>query len=155
MSYQFSVGIDVSKATVDVAMLSNTQPELVHHNKFANSEAGVNDLFNWLINIPGFNEKQTIFCMEATGLYCYILTEQLHRKGMAIWIENSVQIKRSIGIVRGKNDKTDAIRIAKYAAGIPIGLGYGSPLERLWKKSDNCQRYGKDWCKRKRNYLLL
>ena len=46
MNYQFSVGIDVSKATLDVALLNNTQPELVHHNKFTNDAAGVNELFD-------------------------------------------------------------------------------------------------------------
>jgi transposase len=134
MNYQFSVGIDVSKATVDVAMLSNIQPELVHHNKFANNEAGVNDLFGWLTNIPGFNETQAVFCMEATGLYCHVLTEQLHRKGMAIWIENSVQIKRSMGIVRGKDDKTDAIRIAKYAARNADRIRLWKPLREVIEK---------------------
>lgn len=32
-----------------------------------------------------------------------------------IWIENPIAIKRSLGLVRGKNDKTDAHRIALYA----------------------------------------
>ena len=54
--------------------------------------------------------------MEATGLYCHTLTEQFSLRAAAIWIENSVQIKRSMGIARGKNDKIDAIRIAQYAA---------------------------------------
>lgn len=115
MSYQFVVGIDVSKATIDVAVLSILHPELIHHDKFANNTAGVKDLFDWLRNIPDFNDRQTIFCMEATGLYCHTLTEKLQQKEMPIWIENSVQIKRSMGIVRGKNDKIDAIRIATYA----------------------------------------
>jgi transposase len=116
MSYKFVVGIDVSKATVDVAVLSILQPELIHHDKFANDADGVNNLFDWLKNIPDFYEHQTIFCMEATGLYCHTLTEKLQQKELPIWIENSVQIKRSMGILRGKNDKTDAVRIAKYAA---------------------------------------
>jgi transposase len=32
-----------------------------------------------------------------------------------IWVENPVQIKKSLGLQRGKNDKVDAIRIAQYA----------------------------------------
>jgi len=126
MNYQFYVGIDVSKATVDVALLSNAQPELVYHNKFTNDAAGVNGLFDWLYAVAGFDQLQTIFCMEATGLYCHTLTEQLNIRAAAIWIENSVQIKRSMGIVRGKDDKIDAIRIAKYAA-------KNTDRIRLWK----------------------
>jgi transposase len=126
MTYRFSVGIDVSKATVDVALLDNTQPEVVHHSKFTNSEAGINDLLHWLESVPGFEQQKAIFCMEATGLYCHTLTEQLQQNNMAIWIENSVQIKRSMGIQRGKDDKTDAMRIARYAC-------KNQERIRLWK----------------------
>ena len=54
--------------------------------------------------------------MEATGLYCTPLLEGLQQRAVAIWVENAVQIKRSSGIARGKDDKVDAIRIARYAA---------------------------------------
>lgn len=32
-----------------------------------------------------------------------------------MWLESALQIKRSIGMVRGKDDKVDAQRIARYA----------------------------------------
>jgi transposase len=37
-------------------------------------------------------------------------------RGYAIWLENPVAIKRSLGLQRGKNDQVDAQRIAQYAA---------------------------------------
>ncbi len=37
-------------------------------------------------------------------------------KGIDIWIENALQIKRSMGLKRGKNDKTDSANIAEYAS---------------------------------------
>ena len=116
MTYQFSVGIDVSKATIDVVVLDNTQAEVIHHGKFSNDETGAKQLLDWLGGIAGFEQQKAIFCMEATGLYCYTLTEQLQQNNIAVWIENSVQIKRSLGIIRGKDDKTDAFRIARYAS---------------------------------------
>jgi transposase len=126
MTYQFSVGIDVSKATIDVVVLDNTQAEVIHHGKFSNDETGVKQLLDWLGGIAGFEQQKAIFCMEATGLYCYTLTEQLQQNNIAVWIENSVQIKRSLGIIRGKDDKTDAFRIARYAS-------KNQERIRLWK----------------------
>ncbi len=40
----------------------------------------------------------------------YLLGRQVH-----VWLEHALQIKRSIGLVRGKDDKVDAQRIARYA----------------------------------------
>ena len=126
MSYQFAVGIDVSKASIDVALVAIVHPGVLQHNRFENNGDGVEQLFAWLSSTPDFEQEKTIFCMEATGLYCHNLIEQLHKRAVAVWIENAVQIKRSLGIARGKDDKTDALRIARYAA-------KNTDRIRLWK----------------------
>jgi transposase len=54
--------------------------------------------------------------MEPTGVYCYPLLQYLVKNNIAVWVENAVQIKRSLGLARGKTDRTDARRIAEYAA---------------------------------------
>ena len=33
-----------------------------------------------------------------------------------MWLESPLRLKRTIGLVRGKNDKADAVRIARDAA---------------------------------------
>lgn len=53
--------------------------------------------------------------MEHTGIYNKILVESLYKKSFKIWIEMSYRIIRSSGIQRGKNDKIDSERIARYA----------------------------------------
>jgi transposase len=117
MQYQFYVGIDVSKGTLDVALINEQQKEETHHLKVVNNDEGIKEMFVWLkVKQEGFNMEQALFCMEATGLYCYPLLQYLCQKNAAIWVENGIQIKRSMGILRGKNDKVDAIRIAQYAS---------------------------------------
>ena len=37
------------------------------------------------------------------------------KKGIALCLESPLHIKRSMGLVRGKDDQIDAIRIAQYA----------------------------------------
>ena len=53
--------------------------------------------------------------MEHTGIYNNPLLKALHELAAPIWVERAVQIKESLGIVRGKTDKVDAQRIALYA----------------------------------------
>ena len=55
------------------------------------------------------------FVWEATGLYSNFLLLALLKVKANIWVENPVQIKRSLGLQRGKNDQVDALRIAQYA----------------------------------------
>ncbi len=56
-----------------------------------------------------------MFCMEHTGIYNLPLVKYLKGIEAKIWIESGVQIKKSMGLVRGKNDQVDAYRIALYA----------------------------------------
>ncbi len=58
---------------------------------------------------------ETLVCMEHTGLYTRRLVHYLLGRQVKVWLENGLQIKRSIGLVRGKDDKVDAQRIARYA----------------------------------------
>ena len=116
MKYQYYVGIDVSKHTLDVAIINEQQQGEIHHLKVSNGDEGIQELFQWLKSKQiAFTVEQSLFCMEATGLYCYPLLQFLYQNNASIWVENAVQIKQSQGIQRGKNDKVDAIRIAQYA----------------------------------------
>lgn len=115
MKYKYFVGIDVSKLFVDVALVSSTEDQTIFHEQFENSAKGITVLLNWLRSIHAASISESVICMEATGLYCNLLLEQLQEQGASLWVENAVQIKRSMGVVRGKNDKMDAIRIARYA----------------------------------------
>jgi transposase len=53
--------------------------------------------------------------MEHTGLYTRLLVHYLVSREVKVWLEGSLQIKRSQGLIRGKSDKIDAQRIARYA----------------------------------------
>lgn len=54
-------------------------------------------------------------CMENTGIYSLALNCFLHEKNIWQSVENALQIKRSMGVVRGKSDKADCKTIALYA----------------------------------------
>lgn len=95
------------------------------HRQFTNDDAGMKELMKWFKEL-GINYSESLFCMEATGLYCFTLTHFLATHSIDTWIEHAAQIKKSTAMARGKNDKVDSQRIALYATKFQERL-------RLWK----------------------
>ena len=109
--YDHVFGVDVSKKTVDITHVINQQ---FTHRQFTNDDAGMEQLMQWFKEItPEFDK--TLFCMEATGLYCFTLTHFLASHSIDTWVEHAAQIKKATALARGKNDKVDSQRIALYA----------------------------------------
>lgn len=106
------VGIDMSKAKFDVAIINN-QGQKVSHKKFNNNNLGFDDFFIWLNGTV--NSDSLFFCMEYTGVYSRKLWMYIQDYGFPLWMESGFQIKRKSGIFKTKNDKVDAYRIANYA----------------------------------------
>jgi transposase len=104
------VGIDVSKLTIDAYMqLSQVYAE------FENNTKGFKQLLKWMKKHSPFQMDELLICFEITGLYSLQLAGFLSRNQIGYVMENPIQIKRSMGLVRGKDDKVDAKRIAEYA----------------------------------------
>ena len=74
----------------------------------------MDQLMDWLRRNNASSEN-TLFCMEATGLYCLTLTNFLSSHAIDVWVEHAATIKKATALARGKNDKVDAQRIAVYA----------------------------------------
>ena len=129
MKYKFFVGIDVSKLTFDVACLSSENSQIIVHHVFSNDENGIKEMLDFLNNsFASYHLSDTLFCMEATGMYCSALLNFFKDASANVWVENAIQIKRSSGITRGKQDKIDAHRIALYSF-------RNADAVRLWKPS--------------------
>jgi transposase len=63
----------------------------------------------------GVSNEEWRVCMENTGMYSLELNCFLYEKCIWQTMENALQIKRSMGVVRGKTDKADCKVIALYA----------------------------------------
>lgn len=110
------IGIDISKATLDVCVLSPADITGSYHHQFSNSSKGFIQLLKWLKQkSEGVSVEDWRVCMENTGMYSLQLNCFLHAKGIWQSMENALQIKRSMGVVRGKTDKADCKVIALYA----------------------------------------
>jgi transposase len=129
MEFEFFIGTDVSKDELDFAVQQGRQ--LLFHREIANQPGAINALIKELIKLPGFDLKKAVFCLEHTGIYTNHLLVCLHKKKANICLEAATHIKKSLGNIRGKNDKIDAIRIAEYA--------YKNREElRLWVPKRDC-----------------
>ncbi len=107
------IGIDVSKLTIDVSII--TQEGDHDYRQFSNSVSDFKRLEIWLNKKAYFCYKETLFCMEHTGLYTRELLSFLLQREANVWMESALHLKRSMGMTRGKNDKVDSYRIARYA----------------------------------------
>lgn len=115
MEFKHYVGIDISKNTLDIALISKPQDSPCYL-KISNNKDGFKQLSSWLKKVEGFNFCTTLFCMEHTGVYNNPILNYLSQFPCKVWVENAVHIQKTIGLQRGKNDKVDAQRIAIYAS---------------------------------------
>lgn len=108
----FYVGIDISKAKFDIAVL---QDRKYLYKAFANSEAGYDELFGWLQR-KGIALECCHFGMEATSTYYEGLAKALHQRGWRVSVINPLQINAyaKAQMIRQKTDKADAKTIAHY-----------------------------------------
>ncbi|MBK7430016.1 MAG: transposase [Bacteroidetes bacterium] len=58
---------------------------------------------------------RVLVCMEFTGIYNRPMLQFCTLKKIAVWMIMPIEIIRSMGIQRGKNDKIDSKKIAMYA----------------------------------------
>jgi transposase len=102
------LGADLSKSTIDL-FYDGSQS----HIKIKNTAAGFKELLHWL-TVHKINLRSIVLVMECTGLYSFHFENFLHTHHIRFAKVNALAIKRSLGLIRGKNDKIDARRIARY-----------------------------------------
>lgn len=107
------LGIDISKAKFDVALLVGGKVK--KSRVFDNNLAGFKALSLWLIK-QDISHLQA--CMEATGTYGDELATYLVDQGFEVSVVNPAQIKSFSGaqLNRAKTDKADAKLIAQFCA---------------------------------------
>ena len=109
MSFSKIIGIDVSKLTLDVEVLPDGGS---YHAE--NCVKGIKQLIRQLGKDYKIKSSEVLFAFEHTGFYSHQLAVQLQAMGYAFKLLPGLELKRSLGIARGKSDKVDALKIAEY-----------------------------------------
>lgn len=113
-NFKLFIGIDISKATLDWAVV--VANKLLFHYQSSNDQNGIESFIKHLKQqCPEASFSNSLYCMEHTGIYNNHILSLLHVNKANVWIEHPIHIKESLGMIRGKNDKVDAQRIALYA----------------------------------------
>lgn len=113
MEFTYFIGCDVSKNELDFSVMQGKL--FLYHKEIVNEPSAIKGFINELKKLPEFDLATAVFCMEHTGIYNNHLLVYLHKKKANCCLEAATHIKNSLGNIRGKNDKVDAIRIAEYA----------------------------------------
>ncbi len=107
-SYNVVLGVDVSKLTLDISYAERRL-----HLKIDNNSKGFAEFKKWC-KTHGISLKETLVVMEHTGGYEYRFIQFCESVPVAYCRISGLEIKRSMGMVRGKNDKDDSFRISEY-----------------------------------------
>lgn len=111
MQFESVIGIDVSKLSLDLALVARDGEVL--SLKIKNTVTSIGKCFEKLSK--DVEMTKVLICAEHTGHYCYPLRKVCLDKGYPLWLEGGAEIKQRSGVTRYKNDKVDAVRIADYA----------------------------------------
>ncbi len=113
--YQLFIGIDVSKLKLDLSIYNGTKSGKTVHKLIENDKKSIRNIILWIKKEYKIDFSKILFCLEHTGIYALPICSYLNEKGLNYALELAAQIKKSLGIQRGKNDKVDAKTIARYA----------------------------------------
>jgi transposase len=100
-----NVSIDISSKTLDICIRENGS------NTFYTIENKVKSIQSFLRPL---DLKDTVISMENTGRYNWQLYEVLATFSCPVFVISPIHLKRSLGLIRGKNDKIDAQRIGAF-----------------------------------------
>lgn len=101
------IGIDISNKTLDICIKEGNNSAFF---TIENSIPSCKKFFNKFKNNASF----TYVAMENTGRYNYNLYEALEQFSFLVYVINPIHMKKSLGLVRGKNDQIDAERIVYF-----------------------------------------
>lgn len=102
------VGVDVSKITLDLFIRPSALSMTI-----SNKREGFKQWWAEMIKVLK-PDTRIMVIMEHTGMYSSKFESYLKELGVEYCKIPALQIKRSLGMTRGKNDKIDAARIAEY-----------------------------------------
>jgi transposase len=129
MTPKYFFGVDISKLTLDIALLAPNG--ITSTFKIKNSKDDIKKFLTEIKKLHGFKYSEIFFCAEHMGVYADFLTNVLSSKKIDLCLESALQIKKSLGIQRGKSDSLDAIRIAEYAK-------KNHPTLKIWNQPREC-----------------
>lgn len=124
----FFLGIDVSKAKLDCALLGS-EGDKRKTKVVPNSVAGIQTLLQWCAK-QGAQPQQLHAVLEPTGQYHEQAATALHDASVSVSVVNPAQVRDFAGAlaVRSKTDGIDSYVLARYGQALNPALWHPAPL---------------------------
>ncbi len=90
MKFKDSIGIDISKKTIDVVLFSAKASK-----QFTNDNKGFRELLKWIDKVAQVDLDQIIICFEHTGIYSQPLALFLHENSITFSMVPAIEISTS------------------------------------------------------------
>lgn len=108
------VGIDISKDWLDYSTCTQQELQASPAKRIDNDVKGIFIMLKYLLK--KYPKEGLWFCFEHTGNYGLLLSSILQSQGFTYTAVPAMEVKKSLGIIRGKSDQVDARRLAEFAA---------------------------------------
>lgn len=108
------VGIDVASEEFTATIFQKPGQPIVTSNAVKNANEGFVIFGRWLA-ARGVTSRNSIVCMEATGVYGEFLLHYLIAQGFTVAVEPPLKVKRAFDTSGHKNESVDSAQIAEYA----------------------------------------
>lgn len=113
METKLFMGCDIAQDSFTYCLRNSK--EVLLEGTVENSAKSIQQWLSALKRTHRLDLSTMVFCLEHTGIYGMILMRTLHLRSLIVCVEGAANIKLSLGLQRGKNDRVDAQRIAEYA----------------------------------------
>lgn len=127
------VGIDIAAETFAASIYQSPESPILTKEDLHNSPTGFEVLIGWLKQHK-LSAKNSIICMEATGVYSEAITYYLTAKGFSVTVEPPLKVKRAFEISGHKTDAVDSKQIAEYAYRFKDELRIWEPKKEIVEK---------------------
>lgn len=111
---KYFVGIDIACRTFTASVGGRPWKVVLKAYRFENTENGYQAFLDWLASHQ-ILAKQSIVCMEATGVYSEGLAYFLFAKNYRVAVQSPLEVKRTFKPNGPKTDAVDSLQIAEYA----------------------------------------
>ena len=109
MKKSYIIGVDVSKLKLDMHCYGQSNSLVI-----SNDSKGFKSFLKWVKKAVSKDTSAVMVVMEYTGIYTYGLEQFLQQQGIGYVKRPALDIKRSVGMKRGKTDQADARMISQY-----------------------------------------
>ena len=107
-------GIDVSRDTLDCAVVDDRGQRIKRSYSFGNHPDGLRHLIAWVLSVDAGEPRQVV--MEATAAYHELAATQIHAAGIRVCVVNAAKVRslaKGLGL-HSKTDVIDSIVLAQY-----------------------------------------